>query len=335
LLDLDFNSRVHFDLRFARVYVEVAALELIPRYIWLDITRSNGWISYARIRYEIDETSHGSSQQQSQALAPLLASTSILPTGVPSLLVSGPLPAPVLLTGIIPSLHSCPPPSSNPSTWPPFQLVQQPTAPPQATGTHPVAGNLTHPLPTHASSTPIVPFSPYQPSLNPLPSVSRPAQPPPVSQPAPPPPVTQSSIITPPAPPPSSLASGPSQYLGPKSLGFKKHQKNKVWYKNKSNQQSAQHNLLLAEKKALKAQIDLLKAIGQVVPKPTKDSSFSQTLGHDSTGTPPPLMGHMADLVVPPSPCRLQLNPLNQMSYLLLLSYINGSFHNLLLDRWR
>jgi hypothetical protein len=55
LLDLDFNARVRSDPWFALVYVEVTALELIPQFLWFEITLSNGWVSFARIQYEIDD----------------------------------------------------------------------------------------------------------------------------------------------------------------------------------------------------------------------------------------------------------------------------------------
>jgi hypothetical protein len=62
LLDLDFNTRIHFDLRFARVYVDVATLELIPPFLWFEVNRLNGWVSYVKIYFQIDEDMSSSSQ---------------------------------------------------------------------------------------------------------------------------------------------------------------------------------------------------------------------------------------------------------------------------------
>jgi hypothetical protein len=44
LLDLDFPTRV---------YIEVADLSLLPPFLWFEVRRPNGWISYIKIRYEL------------------------------------------------------------------------------------------------------------------------------------------------------------------------------------------------------------------------------------------------------------------------------------------
>jgi hypothetical protein len=51
----------------------------------------------------------------------------------------------------------------------------------------------------------------------------------------------------------------PTTSLGPKTGGFKRHQKNRVWYKPKKDSPSTRNTLLLAENNALKAQLKLLK----------------------------------------------------------------------------
>jgi hypothetical protein len=67
---------------------------------------------------------------------------------------------------------------------------------------------------------------------------------------------------------------------------FKRHSKNRVWYKNKNKCSPTSHkqSLLLAENKALKAQIDLLKAIGNS-SVPSEDIIHPAAPSHESTGT--------------------------------------------------
>jgi hypothetical protein len=57
LLDLDFPTRTQSDLRWARVFIEVADLTLLPPFLWFEVRRPNGWVSYIRVRYELDTTS--------------------------------------------------------------------------------------------------------------------------------------------------------------------------------------------------------------------------------------------------------------------------------------
>jgi hypothetical protein len=54
LLDLDFNTILRSDLRWARVFIEVADLSLIPPFLWFEVRRPNGWVYYVKIRYELD-----------------------------------------------------------------------------------------------------------------------------------------------------------------------------------------------------------------------------------------------------------------------------------------
>jgi hypothetical protein len=57
LLDLDFNIRIRTDLRWARVLIEITDISLLPSFLWFEVHRPNGWISFVKIRYELDTSS--------------------------------------------------------------------------------------------------------------------------------------------------------------------------------------------------------------------------------------------------------------------------------------
>jgi hypothetical protein len=138
ILDLDFNARVRFDLRFARVYVEVAALELIPRFLWFEVTRPNGWVFFARIRYEVeDATVHVPHLS-------VVAVPAALP--LPTVPAAGTVPVrPPPVTGTVPVWPSHPPPAPaigtapvsrpplfRPTVRPSSSPTRPPTLPPSA-----------------------------------------------------------------------------------------------------------------------------------------------------------------------------------------------------------
>jgi hypothetical protein len=44
------------------VYVDVAVLELIPPFLWFEVSRPNGWVSYVKDYFQVDEYMSSSSQ---------------------------------------------------------------------------------------------------------------------------------------------------------------------------------------------------------------------------------------------------------------------------------
>jgi Domain of unknown function (DUF4283)/Zinc knuckle len=55
LLDVDFNTRTRADLCFARILVEVADVAMIPPCLWVEVCRSNDWVSYVKSRFAVEE----------------------------------------------------------------------------------------------------------------------------------------------------------------------------------------------------------------------------------------------------------------------------------------
>jgi Domain of unknown function (DUF4283) len=95
LLDLDFNTILRSDLRWARVFIEVVDLSLIPPFLWFEVRCPNGWVSYVKIRYELDVPSRtmGLSpaiQQpvQFKSSSNSMSSGTITPLAIPATIVS-------------------------------------------------------------------------------------------------------------------------------------------------------------------------------------------------------------------------------------------------------
>jgi hypothetical protein len=57
LLDLDFNTKIRTDLRWARVLIEIADISLLHSFLWFEVRRPNGWILFVKIQYELDTAS--------------------------------------------------------------------------------------------------------------------------------------------------------------------------------------------------------------------------------------------------------------------------------------
>jgi hypothetical protein len=116
----------------------VATLELIPRFLWFEVTRPNGWVFFARIRYEVDDATIPMPHLPAVAMPatsplPAIPATGTIPvhpppvTGTVPVWPSHPPPAPLPRLTVQPSPSPTRPPTLPPSTQPSAELLQPPS----------------------------------------------------------------------------------------------------------------------------------------------------------------------------------------------------------------
>jgi hypothetical protein len=117
----------------------VATLELIPRFLWFEVTRPNGWVFFAKIRYEVDDATIPMPHLPAVAMPatsplPAIPATGTIPvhpppvTGTVPVWPSHPPPAPLPRLTVQPSPSPTRPPTLPPSTQPSAELLQPPSS---------------------------------------------------------------------------------------------------------------------------------------------------------------------------------------------------------------
>jgi Domain of unknown function (DUF4283) len=267
LLDLDFGTKARSDIRCARVLVEVATLDLISAFLWFEVRRPDGWVSYVRVRYVLDGTTvplvpdPSMISSEIRAAFPTPHSHCPPPMTSPTARPSAPVPTLSVTSVMQPMVHHLP------AFQQPVQLTTP--CPPPSTVHQPVRSQ---PVRSHSGTTvPAPPISRIT-ARPPLSVISNsPIGCPPLN-PLPLPSTQQPSTSVPPQP----AKSASTHNLAPKAAVFKKPSKHKVWYnKTKKGPVLSQTSVLLAENKALKAQLDLLKALGTVSVPPSSSATWT------------------------------------------------------------